>query len=142
MKSLEYLLAPAMAVAVALGVLQTQGVHAQSEQEYVPKAKVVTLHQAALPGAEGKEAIIKHFTLPPGFVGGRHYHPGPVFVYVLKGELTVEIEGGIETYKAGELYPEPLERTMQGKNLSTSDDLELVIFQVGDAGKPMMIKAE
>jgi hypothetical protein len=31
---------------------------------------------------------------------------------------------------------------MQGKNLSTSDDLELVIFQVGDAGKPMMIKAE
>jgi hypothetical protein len=31
---------------------------------------------------------------------------------------------------------------MQGKNLSASDDLELVVFQVGDTGKPMMIKAD
>ncbi len=138
----RHLPASAMAVAVSLAVLQATSVHAQSEQEYVPKAKVVTLHQAALPGSEDKEAIIKHFTLPPGFVGGRHYHPGPVFVYVVKGELTVETDEGIETSKAGDLYPEPLERTMQGKNLSTSDNLELVVFQIGDLGKPMMIKAE
>ncbi len=86
--------------------------------------------------------IIKHFDIPPGFVGGRHYHPGPVYVYVLEGELTVETEGKTETYRAGQLYPEPLNSVMQGRNLSASDDLELVVFQVGDIGKPMMIKAD
>lgn len=119
------------------------GIHgAYAQQEYIPKAKVKTLHQAALPGVDGKEVVIKHFAFPPEFVGGRHYHPGPVYVYVLEGELTVETEGGTESYKAGELYIEPVNRKMQGKNISTSDDLEVVVFQVGDAGKPMMISAE
>ncbi len=142
MKPARYLLASALAVAVTFGVLQIRGVQAQSAQEYVPKAKSVTLHHAALPGSEGKEAIIKHFLFPAGFVGERHYHPGPVFVYVVKGTLTIETDDGIETYKTGELYPEPLMKKMQGKNMSTSEDLELVVFQIGDVGKPMMIKSE
>lgn len=115
---------------------------AEAEEEYVTKAKVETLHQAPLPGVEGKEVMIKHFKIPPGFVGGRHYHPGPVYVYVLKGELTIETEDGTKTYKTGEVYPEPLNEPMQGKNLSTSDGLEFIVFQVGDIGKPMMIKAD
>ena len=86
--------------------------------------------------------IIKHFAVPPGFVGGRHSHPGPVFVYVLEGELTVKTGGETLTFKAGELYSEATNSVMQGKNLSATDDLEFVVFQVGDTGKPMMIKAE
>ena len=140
MKQSKYLLSTALAAAMVVGMASFHSANAQ--QEYVPKAKVKTLHQAALPGAEGKEVIIKHFGIPPGFVGGRHFHPGPVYVYVLEGELTVETEGGTETYKAGQLYLEPLNNVMQGRNLSASDDLELVVFQVGDAGKPMMIKAD
>ena len=46
------------------------------------------------------------------------------------------------TFKAGELYSEATNSVMQGKNLSATDDLEFVVFQVGDTGKPMMIKAE
>lgn len=142
MRSFTYSTVAAVAIVLSLGMLQTKAAFAQSEQEYVPKAEVVTLHQAPFPSAEGMEVIIKHFTLPAGFVGGRHYHTGSVFVYVVKGELTVETEDGTETYKAGELYPEPLNKTMQGKNMSTSDDLEIVVFQVGEIGKPMMVKAE
>ncbi|MFQ5775131.1 MAG: cupin domain-containing protein [Kiloniellaceae bacterium] len=140
MQRSNYLGGTALAAAMLMGMASFNGADAQ--QEYVSKAKVETLHKAALPGVEGKEVIIKHFAIPPGFVGGRHYHPGPVFVYVLKGELTVTTKGGTETYKAGQIYPEPLNDVMQGKNLSTSDDLELVVFQVGDVGKPMMIKAD
>ena len=136
----KYLLGVAMGAAVLMGMA---GFHtANAQQEYVPKAKAKTLHQAPLPGVGGKEVIIKHFDFPPGFVGGRHFHPGPVYAYVLEGELTVETEGGTETYKAGQLYLEPLNNVMQGRNLSASDDLELVVFQVGDIGKPMMIKAD
>ncbi len=56
--------------------------------------------------------------------------------------MTVETEDGTQTYAAGQLYPEPVNRTMQAKNLSGSDGVQLLVFQVGDAGKPMMVKAE
>ena len=113
-----------------------------AEQEYVSKAQTKTLYQAPLAGVEGKEVIIKHFHIPPEFVGGKHMHPASVFVYVLKGELTVETEGETLTFKAGELYPEPLHKSMVGKNLSATDDLELIVFQIGDEGKPMMVKVD
>lgn len=140
MKHSKYLVSTALAAAMVVGMASFHPTNAQ--QAYVPKAKVKTLLQAPLGGMEGKEVIIKHFTVSPGFVGGRHFHPGPVFVYVLKGELTVETEGKTETYGPGQLYPEQLNTVMQGKNLSTSDDLEFLVFQVGDIGKPMMIKAD
>ena len=130
-----------LVIAIAIGVAGLQEVQAQ-EQEYVSKARAKTLLQAPLAGVEGKEVIIKHFAVPPEFVGGKHMHPGSVFVYVLEGEITVETEGKTETFKAGELYREPLQRAMVGKNLSTSDDLELLVFQIGDVGKPMMIKVD
>ena len=140
MKKSKFLLSTALAAAIVVGMASFHSANAQ--QEYVPKVKVKTLHQAPLPGVEGKEVIIKHFGIPPEFIGGRHSHPGPVYVYVLEGEFTVKTEGGTKTYKAGQLYPEALNRVMQGRNLSASDDLELLVFQVGDIGKPMMIKAD
>ncbi len=139
MRSTRYLLGTALAAAMAVGLAGPQGVHAA---EYVSKAEVKSLAQVPLPGVEGKEVIIKNFAVPPGFVGGKHMHPGPVYLYVIAGTLTVETGGKIETYKAGELFPEPLGLTMRGKNLSTTDDLEFVVFQVGDVGKPMMIKVK
>ncbi len=140
MKYTKCLFSMALASAVFLGLAGLQAADAQ--EEYKPKAVVQTLHQAPLPGMEGKEMVVKHLALPADFVGGRHYHPGPVFVYVLEGELTVVLEGETKTFGAGELYAEDIGDVMQGKNLSGSDDLEILVFQVGDIGKPMMIKAE
>ncbi len=122
-----------------MGIVSFQAANAQ---EYVPKVAKQKLHQAPLPGAEGKEMTVVHFAIPPGYVGGKHMHPGPVFVYVLEGELTVVLEGGTKTFKAGELYPEDMNSAMVGKNLSGTDDLEILVFQVGDIGKPMMLKVE
>jgi quercetin dioxygenase-like cupin family protein len=127
---------------VAAGAIGLQVAFA-GEQEYKPKVGTTSLLQTKLAGVEGKEIIIKRFDIPPGFVGAKHYHPGPVFVYVLEGEFTVETEGkGRQTFKAGELYEEPVHHPMLGRNLSTSENLKLLVFQVGDAGKPMMIKTE
>ena len=132
-------LALALAGVLSLGAAFSLDVQAA---EYKPKAEVKSLHEGALPGVDGKTVIIKHFTLPAGFVGGKHFHPADVFVYVLEGELTVETEKGVLTVSAGELYPEVPGMVMRGKNLSTSVPVKIVVFQVGDTGKPMMIKAE
>lgn len=129
----------ASAVAIALAAPPAS---AASEEEYVSKAEMKSLYQSELPTMEGKEMIVREFTLPPGYVGGRHQHPGPVFVYVLEGELTIETESGTQTFQAGELYPEPLNAAMQAQNVSTSEPTRLLVFQVGDVGKPMMLKVE
>jgi quercetin dioxygenase-like cupin family protein len=114
-----------------------------AEQEYKPKAKATSLLEKPLAGVKGKKVIIKHFEFPPGYVGGKHSHTGPVFVYVLEGELTIETkEAGRQRIKAGNLYQEPIGSVMQARNLSTTDALKVVVFQVGDEAKPMMLKSK
>ena len=136
----KHLISTALTTVFFLGPLGIQV--AEAQQEYVPKVNVQTLHQGELPGIDGKEMTVKHMAIPPGYIGGKHMHTGPVFVYVLEGVLTVETESGTASYGVGELYPEPLSAVMQGRNLSASDDLELLVFQVGEIGKPMMVKVE
>ena len=140
MKKTKRLLSTALASAVLFGMASFQV--ANAAEVYVSKAKVKTLHKAPLQGVEGKEMVVKHFGLPAEFVGGKHMHPGPVFVYVLEGELTVELASETKTFKAGELYAEDINAAMVGKNLSATDDLEILVFQVGDIGKPMMLKVK
>jgi quercetin dioxygenase-like cupin family protein len=139
MKKTKYLLSVSLVSVIVVGLTTFQEVAAQ---EYVSKANVKTLYKAPLQGVDGKEMVVKHFAIPPKFVGGKHMHPGPVFVYVLEGEFTVELADGTKTFKAGELYPEGINAAMIAKNLSGTDDLELLVFQVGDIGKPMMIKVK
>ncbi len=140
MKKTNRLLSTALASAVLFGMASFQA--ANAAEVYVSKAKAKTLHKAPLQGVEGKEMVVKHFGLPAEFVGGKHMHPGPVFVYVLEGELTIELASETKTFKAGELYAEDINAAMVGKNLSATDDLEILVFQVGDIGKPMMLKVK
>ena len=139
MKKARYLLSAALASTFLVGVAASQ---ALADEEYVSKARAKTLHKAPLQGVQGKEVIVKHFSAPPNFVGGKHMHPGPVFVYILEGEFTVETSKGSKTFKAGELYLEEIDVPMVARNPSGTDDLELLVFQVGDIGKPMMIKVK
>ena len=131
----------ALALAGVLSLGATLSLDVQAA-EYKPKAEVKALHEGALTGVDGQTVIVKHFTLPAGFVGGKHFHPGDVFVYVLEGELTVETDKGTIKVAAGELYPEAPGMKMVGSNMSTDNPLKLVVFQVGETGKPMMIKAK
>ena len=132
-------LAVALAGVMSLGAAFSLDVQAA---EYKPKVVAKSLHEGALTGVDGKTVIVKHFTLPAGFVGGKHFHPADVFVYVLEGEFTVETEKGALTVPAGELYSEVPGMVMRGKNLSTSGPAKILVFQVGDTGKPMMVKAK
>ena len=133
------ILRTAMICALFFGIVSFQVVDAD---EYVSKAHAKTLYKAPLQGVYGKEMTVKHFSIPPKFIGGKHMHPGPVFVYALEGEFTVKLEGETKTFRAGELYAEEINSPMVAKNLSMSDDVELLVFQVGDIGQMMMIKVD
>ncbi len=132
-----------LVVAFALGAFAMSSPEAGAQTEYKPKVNATTLADAPLIGVAGRKVIIKHFEIPPGYVGGKHFHLGQVFVYVLEGEITLEMEGDAPlTLKPGELFQEPLGRVMRGKNLSADDAVKIVVFQIGEEGKPMMVKVE
>ena len=137
----DLLVASAGALALAAS-LAVAGSDDGSAEEYVPDVQTEMLHKAPLPGMDGKEMIVVRITAPPGFVGERHIHPGPVFMYVLDGEVTVETEGETQTVTSGELWPEPVDTPMVPRNASDTAPAHLIVFQIGDIGEPMMLKAE
>jgi quercetin dioxygenase-like cupin family protein len=135
---ISYTLIAVMAV-VLTGLQYTNA----AEQEYISKAKEITLLETPLDGVQGKTVIIKRFEFPPGHVGAWHTHTGPVFVYVLEGKLIIDTENtGRQSISAGELFKEPVGTKMQARNESATESLKVIAFQVSDEGKPMMIKAE
>jgi quercetin dioxygenase-like cupin family protein len=134
----------AVAIAVIAGLTGMNGAYAQEQEEFVSKAKATKLLKTPLAGVEGKEVHIVHFSAPAGFEGGKHSHPGPAFVYILEGQITIEVEGmEAVTLGPGDLYAEPVgNKTMQAWNKSSTHGVKLIVFQIGDEGKPMMVKVE
>jgi quercetin dioxygenase-like cupin family protein len=108
-----------------------------------PGADKKSLLNEPLHGVEGQQVTIDHYSLPPAWIGGKHYHTGPVYVYVLEGAFNVDEQGKPrQTFKAGEVYPEPIGVPMQTRNISTSDPLRLLVIQITPKGEPLMYKAE
>lgn len=94
----------------------------------------------AYPG--GKPEIISVIgTLEKGGRTALHYHPVPVYVYVLEGEVELRSEGGQpHRYKAGESFLESLNRKHQAFNIADKPSKLLVVF-IGEAGKPTTVAA-
>lgn len=93
-----------------------------------------------LQGLDGMEANIVLFNVEPGFETERHIHPGHVFVYVLEGEIEVAVEGEEPVRaSAGEAFYELPNKPMVGRNVSSTQGARFIVFQVGEAGKELMI---
>jgi quercetin dioxygenase-like cupin family protein len=120
------------------------GVSAQEKKEpYLPTAALQTLVEKPLHGVDGKQVTILHGSFPAGWVGGKHYHTGPVYVYVLEGSFTVEEQGKPrQTFTAGQLYEEPIGTPMQARNIGTSEQLRILLFQVHAPGEPLAYRVE
>lgn len=141
MKPMSIYRGVALAGAALIYSVAASGVWA--EEAYNPaEAEIKQLHEGPLTGADGKTVMISHFSVPGGFATAKHYHPGAVFVYVLKGSLNIETENGTQTVSAGEVIEETPDMDMVGRNASASEPAEFLVFQVGDTGKPMMVKSE
>jgi quercetin dioxygenase-like cupin family protein len=74
--------------------------------------------------------------IKPGAETGWHSHPGPLYAYVLEGNLTVEVKGG-NTYHftAGDAIVEVVNIPHNGKNPGTTP-VTLIVFYTGETGTP------
>ena len=76
----------------------------------------------------------------PGGQVGRHLHPNPLFVYILEGALTIEMEGhGSHTFSAGEGLAEVVNTWHNGRNMGTTPVKFLIVF-AAQSGTPTIIR--
>ena len=128
------------ASAIGIPVVSAQ----ENKEVYVPTADLKTLvDNKPLHGVEGKHVTIVHGAFPAGWSGGRHYHTGPVYVYVLEGSFTIDEQGKPrQTFTVGQLYEEPIGTPMQARNINMSEQLKVLLFQVHGKGEPLAYKVE
>lgn len=83
-------------------------------------------------------------TMAPGAASPPHKHTGPVFAYLLEGEIENQVDPNPpQRYKPGDFFYEPpmhVHRMM--KNLSSTKLAKLLIVQVEEKGVPFTISAK
>jgi quercetin dioxygenase-like cupin family protein len=100
----------------------------------------------------GQKIVYPHFkedqvtickvTIPPGKSTGWHKHTFPVFAYVLKGTLTVEIENHKTVqFHENATISEVLNTFHNGVN-NGSEDVVLIAFYLGEKGKALSVHKE
>lgn len=89
------------------------------------------------PNFEHDEVCVLKVTIPPGKSTGWHKHLFPVFGYILKGTLTIELENNKSLqFSENASFPEVINTYHNGKNLG-NEDVVLIAFFMGEKGKPL-----
>ncbi len=132
MKRTAVILVLTLSVGIVVGII---GNHVLSAQQAA--ATRTGLLKTDLVGIEGKEAVMLTVEGGPGLVGGKHYHLGYEFAYVLEGSLVLEIEGKPPaTFKAGDTFYIPPKVVHRGNNASTTAPYKVLVFGVFEKGQP------
>jgi quercetin dioxygenase-like cupin family protein len=91
--------------------------------------------------ADQEVSLIKIITAP-GATAGAHQHPGPVFAYLLKGEVESQVDPNPPiVYRAGDVFYEaPMQTHRFYRNLSKTEPAELLVFSVHKMGEPFAVR--
>jgi quercetin dioxygenase-like cupin family protein len=101
-------------------------------------AAVKQLITQELAGVAGKEVLMATVTYPPGGASPPHRHDAQVFVYVLEGELKMQVQGGpTVTLKPGEtFYESPTDVHAVSANASQTAPAKFLVFIIKNKGAP------
>ncbi|MDR3386653.1 MAG: cupin domain-containing protein [Rudaea sp.] len=98
------------------------------------KRNIVFKEDMSIPGREGVMVLVD---LPPGATEGKHTHPADVYVFVLEGAISQEIDGKpTVTLKAGDVFHVPPNTVHQATNNGTVTAKLAAVF-VAEKGKPL-----
>ncbi|MGP0072348.1 MAG: DUF3179 domain-containing (seleno)protein [Bryobacteraceae bacterium] len=102
-----------------------------------PAMKMLLEEPAEVANREGRLMTVS--AAPGAALPGAHQHPGPVFAYILKGEIENQVDPDPpQVYRAGDVFYEPpMHAHRQFRNLSKTEPAEVLIFQVGEKGQPL-----
>ena len=108
------------------------------------EAKVTELFSKDLTNLPGKEGLMITVEYPPGSMDPIHRHNAHAFVYVLEGEIVMQVRGGKEvTLTPGQTFYEgPDDVHVVGRNASRTKPARFVAFFVKDKGAPILVPAK
>jgi len=130
MKRSNFVLAAALAVVIALGLLGSRTANAQ---EPLKSGKV--LQRTTLSGAPGWEAILVERDVPAGGESGKHTQGGNEIVYVETGAVILQVAGKPDqTVKAGEAFTTSAGQVHNVKNASSTEPTKALAFYVAKKG--------
>ena len=107
------------------------------------EAKVTELMSKGLTNLPGKEGLMITVEYPPGSSDPIHRHNAHAFVYVLEGEIVMQVRGGKEvTLTPGQTFYEgPDDVHVVGRNASKTKPAKFVVFFAKDKGAPVLVPA-
>ncbi len=102
--------------------------------------EVESLMTKDLPEMPGKEVTMITVVYPPGGSDPVHRHDAHGFVYVLEGEVIMQVKGGEEvTLKPGQTYYEsPADVHVVGRNASKTKPAKMLVLLVKGKGAPIL----
>jgi quercetin dioxygenase-like cupin family protein len=104
------------------------------------EAKVTPLLTKDLVKAPGNEITMLAVEYMPGGVDPIHTHNAQALIYVLEGEIVMQVKGGPQvTLKPGETFYEgPEDVHIVGRNASKTKPAKFVVFFVKEKGAPIV----
>ena len=108
--------------------------------EPILKTDTTTIGQGFIyPDSQKDEITISKITIQPGKSTGWHKHEFPVFAYVLKGNLTVELENHkFMEVPENSSFSEVINTFHNGVNLGKVNVI-LIAFYLGEKGKALSV---
>jgi quercetin dioxygenase-like cupin family protein len=102
--------------------------------------QVNTLLTKQLPEAPGKEIEVITVNYAPGAVGAMHRHDAHAVVYVLEGEVEMQVRGGtLQRLGPGQVfYESPEDVHIVSRNVSRTKPAKFVVFFIKNEGAPIL----
>src|ERR1700741_4612876 len=102
-------------------------------------ADVKELFAIDLPDYPGKEGRMIEVSYPPGAQDMVHRHDADAFVYVLEGQIVMQLKGHpAVTLKAGQTFYEgPTDVHLVGRNASNAEPARVVVVLLKGKGAPL-----
>ena len=103
-------------------------------------AEVKELFAIDLPDYPGKEGRMIEVSYPPGAQDMVHRHDADAFVYVLEGQIIMQLKGQQPvTLKAGQTFYEgPNDVHVVGRNASNTEPARFVVVLLKGKGAPVL----
>ena len=102
-------------------------------------ADVKELFATDLPDYPGKEGRVIEVSYPPGAQDMVHRHDADAFIYVLEGQIIMQLKGKpAVTLKAGQTFYEgPTDVHVVGRNASNTEPARFVVMLLKAKGAPL-----
>jgi quercetin dioxygenase-like cupin family protein len=127
----------------SIAVLGTMIASDMASAQDKPTVKRTELQRISLDEFGNKEGLMYIAEFPPGGLAPRHYHPGPEFIYLLEGSLTLQEDGKhSHTLKQGETMFNPTKTVHVGNNPSTTTPAKVLVFLVVEKGQPPAVPVD